>query len=171
MESIKIKRIDHPYSRNKDMKQLLSYIIRDKNGNIVSYWDTRGTLRNEELAFKQIVAVQKILGKNTGRRLNHVVVSFPETERNIMAVQVVADEIADHFGRQYQLVYGVHTDTENYHIHFAISTVSFINGEKWHVNFWEFDKWIKEINEVAQKALIIYEDIIEMYALEQQQEN
>ena len=98
-----------------------------------------------------------------------MVVSFPETERNIMAVQVIADEIANHFGRQYQLVYAIHTNTENWHIHFAISTVSFMDGKKWHVNFWEFDRWMKEIEKLAQRALFYNEDIIETYALEQQE--
>ena len=62
----------------------------------------------------------------------HVIISFPGSLEDTAFVSEVADRIADYYFQDYQLIYGVHTDTANLHIHFAINAVSYITGLKYH---------------------------------------
>lgn len=37
-------------------------------------------------------------------------------------------ETVEYYSSRYQIVFGVHTDTRNIHIHFIMNTVSYVDG-------------------------------------------
>ena len=49
-------------------------------------------------------------------------------------VRIAADAIADIIGCNFQVVYGIHTNEPNLHIHFIINSTSYINGQKYKIN-------------------------------------
>lgn len=51
----------------------------------------------------------------------------------------IALRISVYYGCSYQIVFGVHTDTEKIHIHFIMNTVSFIDGTMYSGNETDMD--------------------------------
>lgn len=157
MEKIAIKRMPHTYDSNKAIRNLLNYIVREKSsGECVKYWGTRGLLKDIKSAVKTIEIMQKYLKKDFGRRIHHFVISFPAEIKEEQVVYIIAEAIADYLGAEYQLLYGVHTNTNNLHIHIAMNAVSYRSRLKWHVNAKEFDKWKKQLTKIAEDILKEY---------------
>ncbi len=80
-------------------------------------------------AFMRMTAVKKIYHKPGGRQYVHFIVSFrdkvPESE---------ALDIAGHlalFYDDFQVLYAVHNNTNNVHVHFIINTVNVTDGHKY----------------------------------------
>jgi len=76
-------------------------------------------------------------GKFEGLRLRHMVLSFSKDEirrfgkRAYDILMRIAFYAAQFYGHDYQIVYAVHTDAENLHIHFVMNSVSYRTGRKY----------------------------------------
>lgn len=79
----------------------------------------------------------KAYGKKSGLRLRHMILSFSREEtkrfrkRALDNLKKIADYAAQYYGIEYQIIYAIHEDTDHYHIHFVMNTVSFRNGAKY----------------------------------------
>lgn len=78
---------------------------------------------------EDIETVQFLLGKNTGRRYIHFVISFDKNVRDTVAYNVACN-CAEYFSDSYQYVLAVHTNTDNLHAHIILSTVNIRTGKK-----------------------------------------
>lgn len=141
-DEINVMRVKESYSRNKDMRQLINYIARDKkDGGNVRYYSGRGVRKNPENAAKAMNRTQKNYKKNSGRRMYHWIISFPEIYDDANLVKIAADMVAELFYKKgYQVYYGVHEDTDNLHIHMAVNAVNYMNGLKLHFSMKELKK-------------------------------
>lgn len=88
-------------------------------------------------------------GKDCGKRLRHSVLSFDENE-HISPEQAneFADKIIQHYASQYQIVYSVHTNTNNPHIHFVMNQISFIDGHRYagkKQDYYAFRRYMKQV--------------------------
>lgn len=79
--------------------------------------------------------------------------SFPLSMDDANCVKLVAMEIADIFSGQYQVYYGVHEDEAHLHIHYAINTVSYVDGKKWHKSRKEIERLEAQMRERAGEVL------------------
>lgn len=71
--------------------------------------------------------------KDNGVRLRHFVVSFTKTEiKSIDHIRNVANHLGSVIGLTYQVVYAVHEDTANLHIHYVFNSVGLFTGRKYH---------------------------------------
>ena len=92
--------------------------------------------------------LKKLYGKSDGVQIKHVIISFekqPYLKPKKLKKLII--KALKYFGNQYQLVYAVHEDTCNLHIHIGINSVSF-GGEKFSFKAkdqYEFTKRTKEI--------------------------
>lgn len=88
----------------------------------------------------QFQLVKNVWCKNEGVQLQHFVVSF-SYEENVDPYQayISAYWISNFYGGIYQVVYAVHEDTENVHIHFLVNSVSYIDGRK--LSFGRTEYW------------------------------
>ena len=83
-----------------------------------------------------------------------MVVSFPEGVKKrdvITASKLIGEMIFRDKG--FQSYYGVHTSTDNLHIHFCINAVSYLTGKKWHTNHGEFEVFKEEVKTLAEKCV------------------
>ena len=82
-----------------------------------------------EHIIRQMETVKEVWHKTEGRQARHFVVSFAWGERISEAeAWRLAYWIALYYADRYQIVYAVHEDTENVHIHFVFNPVSFVDG-------------------------------------------
>jgi hypothetical protein len=146
-----IKIINRHCSGDDDISRLLKYTVgkgRNENKEKVLFCNGKGVSKDPDKAVKQMIQVQKYYNKDKRRRMYHMVVSFPEYIRSEYVIKRWAESIAEMLFERYQVYYGIHTSTYNWHIHFAFNAVSYIDGKKWHQSkkdMWELKKSIREI--------------------------
>ena len=151
MGSIVVKMNKEYYQADGDIRNLLAYIAGEsKNKEKTRYYNGRGLPKDYKKATKAISKVQRKYGKANKRRLYQLVVSFPKEIDDANYVKLVAENIANLLFDKHQIYYGVHEDTDNLHIHFAINAVSYVDGRKWHQNKKEFEEMKKKIRKVAE---------------------
>lgn len=127
MDGVVVKVIDERYSTNEDIKRLICYIWRMET---VAPWSGQRVYPlTVEGVFDAFLRVQNWFRKLDGRRVMHVIISFP-AKSDIIMVEKNARCIAESIGAAYQCIWGVHTDTSNLHIHFGINAVSYLDGRK-----------------------------------------
>ena len=89
-------------------------------------------------AIFEMTALSKAYGKDYGLRLRHMILAFSPMEVISMGscdldlMQSIAEWAISLYGWRYQIVYSIHLDTENPHIHFVMNTTSYLDGTKYH---------------------------------------
>lgn len=79
----------------------------------------------------QFQTVKEVWHKTDGVQLLHFIVSFDQTENvNPYQAFLLSHWIAGYFSNGYQVVYAVHQDSDNVHVHFVVNTVSCMDGHK-----------------------------------------
>ena len=102
-------------------------------------------------ATEEMMQVKEFFGKLDGRVATHGVISLNEEEsdpKNAGKLMLLLNDLMEVVFPQNQVVYAVHTNTENLHIHFIINTVG-MNGKKIHMD----KKFMKEVLEVSVNKL------------------
>lgn len=78
----------------------------------------------------QFLAVKRIYHKEEGKQVFHIFISFEKSLGfTVDEVMEMGYEIAAYWGYDRQVMFAVHDDTQNIHIHMAINTVAYTNGE------------------------------------------
>lgn len=140
------------YGTEHDMKRLLQYIGAEgsnRQKEILLKSRGKGVSSKPVKAVRQMQAVQRIYGKGNKRRMYHLVVSYPEDMKKEAVILHAAEKIADMLFENYQVFYGIHTSTENWHIHFGINAVSYQTGKKWHQNEKELAEMKRQICKIV----------------------
>lgn len=135
------------YTNEDAVKNVLYYVTRtraaeDREDECLMYGGKGVAIYQPvDYMIQQIEYVQKMFGieRRRGRRMYHEVFSIKEEEfirmgQNMNVFYHFADQCAQYyFDAGYQVVFAIHgTNASNLHIHFAVSTINFINGVKWH---------------------------------------
>lgn len=145
------------YEKDSDIQNLIKYIAgkgRNKKREKVFYVGSKGISKEPAKATEQVINMQKILGKNEGRRVYHMIISFPENVSNLSVVKAAGKAVAETIYEEgYLVYYGIHTSTDNLHIHFAIGAVNYLSGKKWHRNKMEFAAFKGKVVGCVQKKL------------------
>lgn len=150
MEKMNVIHRQASYNKKSDIRHLVTYVCSKKDKEErVRYWGARGYLKDIDFIVDTTDQMQKQLNKTNGRRMYHIICSFPEKFQYPEVIYVIANVLADEIGKEYQLVFGVHENTENLHIHFAINAVNYRTGLKWHKNKAKFNQWVRELQQIA----------------------
>ncbi|MDO5292763.1 MAG: relaxase/mobilization nuclease domain-containing protein [bacterium] len=87
-------------------------------------------------ATNEMMQVKEFYGKLDGRVATHGVISLDEAEsdpKNAGKLMLLLDDLMKQVFPENQVVYAVHTNTENLHIHFILNTVG-MDGKKIHMD-------------------------------------
>lgn len=111
-------------------------------------------LASPKVMAEQFQIVRQIFNKETGRLIRHFIVSFSEYEPvdTVLAANLGL-EIAKYYADQYQIIFAVHEDTDNIHIHFILNTVSFIDGGKFNEGPAELRAFVDYLNRLHPPIL------------------
>lgn len=83
--------------------------------------------------------VSEQFGKEKGVQLRHFIISFfPDELKSIETANQIAQKIAHFMGREYQVVYAVHENPDNPHIHMVTNSVSYRDGHRYYGTRKEF---------------------------------
>ena len=124
-----VKMVSDPYYNESSIFNLVHYALTDKStGTHVRYYG--GYNVDVSRAAEQIVLVKQYFHKWNGRKMRQFIVSFDESIAPYDAY-ILGWQTAAYYADRFQIIFGVHEDTENVHIHFVFNTVSFIDGLKY----------------------------------------
>ena len=93
--------------------------------------------------------------KNSGKRIRHSIVSFTQQE-HITPEQAnsYAQKIIQHYAREYQIVYAVHTNTDEVHIHLAMNQISYLDGHRYEGKKKDYYDFLQHIRCVTHLPVI-----------------
>lgn len=122
-----VKVINNGYEHPLALKGLIKYILTDKDtkGN-TRYYD--GCYINPENVEREMMDVKQYFRKTQGRQARHFIVSFDDYVCMGRQADHLARQICEYYYNTFQIMYSVHEDTDNYHIHFVMNTVSWVDG-------------------------------------------
>ena len=117
-----LKIVEESYSNKNAVVNVINYICQ---GPYIG-----GLGVNPECAALQMSLVKYVWYKTEGRQVRHFIVSFADNESaDLDGLIAYGYAIANYYYEKgFQVVFGVHTNTEHQHIHFAVNTVNFRNG-------------------------------------------
>jgi hypothetical protein len=121
-----LKFVNDDYSESGSLERIIYYAIRpDKTP--FNYIGSMGIVISD--AAYEMLLVKKAFDKTGGRQARHFIVSFA-SEECVTAYDalVLGYDIARYYSSRYQIIFGVHQDEPQIHIHFVFNTVSFIDG-------------------------------------------
>lgn len=102
-------------------------------------------------ATEEMMQVKEFFGKMDGRVATHGIISLDASEsdpRNAGKLMQLLNDLMESIFPEHQVVYAVHTNTENLHIHFIINTVG-LDGKKIHMD----KKFMREVMEPTVNTL------------------
>ena len=96
-------------------------------------------LESVDTAAEEMLDTAKEFHKNSGKRVRHSVLSFDERD-NITPERAnqFAQEIIQHYAPEYQIVYAVHDNTDDVHIHFVMNQISYVDGHRYWGKYEDF---------------------------------
>ena len=105
-------------------------------------------------ATSEMMQVKEFYGKLDGRVAMHGIISLSEEEsdpRNAGKLMLLLNEFMERIFSEHQVVYAVHTNTENLHVHFVVNTVG-LDGKKIHMDRSFIKKTFEPtLNQLAEK--------------------
>lgn len=148
-----VKIVNREYNDWRAIYDVINYIFRD--GFIpLEYVGGYGILFADgdyaDDIIEQFETVKIIYKKECFKLLKHFVMTFDPYE-NITSVEAreIAWEFMEYFRGNYQVVFAVHTDTSNVHVHIVMNTTNVFTGNNYK-EFLEIDK----INEFLNNIMI-----------------
>lgn len=158
MEKLVISLSTEHYESEKDVRRLIAYIA-GKGSNIekekVHEVGAHGLRNDYKKCINQLLRVFRSPNFHNSRKMYHIVVSFPKNIQSCYLVSKSAEAIADFIWNEmgHQLFYGIHTSTDNLHIHFGICAINLNTGKKWHQNKKELALFKKTILGLVNNVL------------------
>lgn len=138
------------YGDIQDLKNLVNYAIKPEHC-IEGIYGAQGVLKgNSDEMYRQMYEIKNYFNKKNGRQALHFILSFSKEEEKFIGLREALEigyAVAGYFAG-WQIVFGVHTNENHLHIHFAMNTVSYVNGLKFSIGIGELQKikkWIEEM--------------------------
>lgn len=134
--------IENDYPDSKSLLNVVNYALR--SGDMGGYAIDPGC------AYRQMMMVKNAWHKTEGTQLKHFIISFTTAE----AYHLTMDEMlsvgffaAKQF-KSYQVAYALHSDTDHFHLHLVMNTVSYEDGHRYadgRAGFWKLQNELQMI--------------------------
>lgn len=130
------------YQKETDMLNLIKYAFGSHCE--CGLYGAQGLLvGSADEMFADIMDEKKEFSKDGGRMAVHMIVSFDQDMMEYVdpktALQIGYDICAVCFPG-FQVIFGVHDNTDNLHIHFVVNTVSYYTGNKFSKSVYDLQK-------------------------------
>ena len=140
-----VKGTREAYHNTDAVEKVISYILREDARIVDDICGTIGVFHEDiEGIVQDFMKVKEIYHKKDGVQIKHIVVSF--SERPILPRRKLHEKIikmVGKLGKKFQIVYAVHEDTDNWHVHIGVNSVGY-DGQKLIIDYWKLHK-IKQL--------------------------
>ena len=136
------------YHDGKAYETVISYCLNPEKASFVGGFGV-----NLTQAAYEMERVAQAFGNEDGLHLRHWILSFRQDEfggrkKIDHILQRIAWSAASYYASQYQIIYAVHRDTHNPHIHFVMSTTNFVTGGKYpgtKEDYYAYQRYLKDV--------------------------
>lgn len=106
-------------------------------------------------AAEEMEAVSESYGKNHGKRVRHSILSFG-SRSGLSPEQAAqyASQIIQHYAPEYQMVYALHVNTDDLHVHFVMNQTAFTDGHKYSGKKLDYYQFLDHIRNVTHHKVI-----------------
>lgn len=131
----------------KHLRQALDYIAEEhKTGG--GKWVSSLNCQTDN-AYEQMRQTKVQFGKTDQRQGYHLIISFVEGEVDAeTAFEVIGKFAKEYLGRDYEVLYSVHDNTDHIHGHLIFNSVSFRTGMKYR---YEKGDWARKIQPITNR--------------------
>lgn len=153
MAAIKVIIPKGKYENSDAVDNVISYVLKLDDESLVGGYGI--SLGSVEDIIKQFYIIKEAYSKNEGKQIFHIIFSINKTFYfNEKQILMLAYKLGRYFSKDRQVVFGVHNDTKNLHIHMAVNTIAFTNGK--YIAYWDIND-IKQfandcVNEFAEEV-------------------
>lgn len=142
------------YTDDDALSTVIRYITQDSHA-ISQYIGAVGVEIDQ--AAEQMIWTSKHFHKYSKKRLRHFVLSFEgyHSEESLV-IYSVGERIAEKIGKRYQVVFAVHENTKNLHLHIIFNAVSFVDGKRYRGTKEEYHQLVKICGKAVQRAGLGY---------------
>ena len=148
------KAINKHYNTHEDLWNLINYVIADEHC-VEKVYGAQGIVKSQtDNMYQQMINVKKYFRKEEGRQALHYVLSFSKDEEEYIGLQEALEigyRIA-YFFSGWQVLFGVHTNTEHLHIHFVVNNTSYENGKSFSMGI----RGLQQGQVIARNAVMNY---------------
>ena len=123
------------------LRRVLTYVLRS---NLYGGYGS-----DPSRAYEQMVFVKEAYHKKSGVQLKHFFITFHDREMLYVGFEDILQlgfEVGKYFG-EYQMVYGIHLDSNHVHLHFVMNTTSFMDGHKYSDGLSKFNALCRYLRE------------------------
>lgn len=124
--------INKGYKRETDVRNVVAYAVGEHCQ--CGLFGAQGLLAGTaDSMFLSIMEEKREFSKDGGRMVLHIIVSFDDCMKEYITPEValrIGYDICTACFPGFQVVFGVHDNTEHLHIHFVVNTVSYYTGKK-----------------------------------------
>ena len=117
--------VRNEYQDYRALRRVLTYVLRS---NLYGGYGI-----DPSRAYEQMVFVKEAYHKKSGVQLKHFFITFHDREMLYVGFEDILQlgfDVGKYFG-EYQMVYGIHLDSNHVHLHFVMNTTSFQDGHKY----------------------------------------
>lgn len=145
------------YKDEESVSNVLKYIAKEGDASKAPY--TYGVMcsGNYEQATVDFDRTQELYAKDPVTKIRHFAISPRGTcsvdELKEWMIQLGELFDAQCLGNEYQIFFGIHTDKQNPHIHFAVNPISYEDGKGFYVNNEIIDNMMARIAEVTNQEV------------------
>lgn len=141
--------INNNYNNEDALDGVIPYVIHSQN-NIHNLAFGFGC--NIKNCIEQFKIIKQVYGKCEGRQLRHFIVSFAKSE-NIDSQDAfyIGYEVCQYYSDRYQIIYGLHENTDDLHIHFVMNTVSYVDGKMYREGYSDFNTLKALVDNIVAK--------------------
>ena len=108
-----------------------------------------------ETAAQEMEHTAESFGKTGGKRVRHSVLSFSQADRvTPEQADQYAQEILQHYAPDFQMVYAVHTNTEDVHIHMVMNQISYTDGHRYRGKKGDYHAFLRHMKQVTHRPVI-----------------
>ncbi|WP_409967192.1 relaxase/mobilization nuclease domain-containing protein [Bengtsoniella intestinalis] len=148
MENYKIVNNAEYYRSPEDVTALIGYVINPLKTQPDGVF---GGAVDPTFAAEAMNCVIDSYEQHDGLRMRHSVLSFDDNESATCSIaKAIAPELISYYSSQYQIVAGVHQDTDHLHIHFAMNTTAYTDGHKYRGTRKDYYDFFNHINAVLK---------------------
>lgn len=116
------------YRTAQDVENTISYITRSDKTTPDGIF---GGAVPPSCAAEAMNCVTDAYHKQDGVRLRHSILSFAPGEVTVAQAKEIAQDCISYYSDCYQIIAGVHEDTDHPHIHIGMNTTSYVDGSKY----------------------------------------
>ena len=115
-----------------------------------------GSTHSAETAADEMLYTANYFNKNKGKRLRHSMLSFSKEERVTPGIaNNYALGIKEYYADEFQIVYAVHNNTDDVHIHFVMNQISFIDGHRYAGKKQDYYGFKKYMHSIIERPVIM----------------